>query len=160
MPALSQAREKARRIRCLNNLKQIGFGIAMYADIYTPKCPDTGGGSGSLAAPYFNFLWETGGLARLFACPSDTAITVPTTFSDSMATSYGYNAGLRWGDLNVDSITVLDALGGVTSGPVPPNTPWDATSPHKSNRGNVLYVDGRAEFKTATPTLMPSYHKP
>lgn len=32
MPALSKAKDKARRIGCLNNLKQLGLGSAMYAD--------------------------------------------------------------------------------------------------------------------------------
>lgn len=32
MPALSKAKEKARRITCLNNLKQIGLGCFLYSD--------------------------------------------------------------------------------------------------------------------------------
>ena len=32
MPALSKAKEKTRRIACLNNLKQIGLGCFMYAE--------------------------------------------------------------------------------------------------------------------------------
>ena len=32
LPALARAQDKARRIGCLNNLKQLGLGSMMYAD--------------------------------------------------------------------------------------------------------------------------------
>ncbi|MCM8777778.1 MAG: DUF1559 domain-containing protein [Candidatus Omnitrophica bacterium] len=34
LPALSQARERARQAACMNNLKQIGMGLLMYVDDY------------------------------------------------------------------------------------------------------------------------------
>lgn len=39
LPALNAAREKARRSVCLNNLKQIGTGVAMYLNDYQEWFP-------------------------------------------------------------------------------------------------------------------------
>jgi prepilin-type N-terminal cleavage/methylation domain-containing protein/prepilin-type processing-associated H-X9-DG protein len=51
LPALNKARDKAKSISCMNNLKQFGLGIMMYASssdgyntyAYTQKDPVTGG---------------------------------------------------------------------------------------------------------------------
>ena len=32
LPALNQAREKARRANCMSNLRSIGLAVAMYSD--------------------------------------------------------------------------------------------------------------------------------
>jgi len=42
LPALSQAREKARQIVCINNLRQIGLAIHMYANDYNGYTPARG----------------------------------------------------------------------------------------------------------------------
>jgi len=39
LPALSQAREKARQAGCLSNLKQIGLGVEMYTNDYDDYYP-------------------------------------------------------------------------------------------------------------------------
>ena len=40
LPALSQAREKARRINCAANLKQIGLALRMYSGDSDEQFPD------------------------------------------------------------------------------------------------------------------------
>jgi prepilin-type processing-associated H-X9-DG protein len=39
LPALSRAKEKAKQTSCLNNLKQMGLGIFLYADDFQDKLP-------------------------------------------------------------------------------------------------------------------------
>src|SRR5262245_20831057 len=39
LPALSLAKERARRVSCINNLKQMGVGLIMYASDNSDKIP-------------------------------------------------------------------------------------------------------------------------
>jgi len=39
LPALSKAREIARKIKCVSNLKQLGMAFVMYADDYDGYLP-------------------------------------------------------------------------------------------------------------------------
>ena len=49
LPALSRAKEMGRRIICMNNLKQIGLGMAMYADDFEDSLPTN----------LVDYCWET-----------------------------------------------------------------------------------------------------
>src|SRR5579862_6283843 len=105
LPALNQAREKARRANCLSNLKQVGLGIAMYADSYNSRMPQgnpTATTAGKLA-DCFNLLSNIVTSAKVFACPSDSGVKVSTSYALTNANnnyniSYSYSYGLFWQD--------------------------------------------------------------
>jgi len=76
LPALSQAKEKARRIACLNNLRQVSAGMHVFATDHEKfpwriEIPD--GGSHSRQRVYYTFLALQHELdtPRVLLCPSD-----------------------------------------------------------------------------------------
>jgi prepilin-type N-terminal cleavage/methylation domain-containing protein/prepilin-type processing-associated H-X9-DG protein len=51
LPALSKAKEKAKRIACLNNSRQVGLALQMYSNDFEGRLPRPGGAN---ATWYFN----------------------------------------------------------------------------------------------------------
>jgi prepilin-type N-terminal cleavage/methylation domain-containing protein/prepilin-type processing-associated H-X9-DG protein len=110
LPALAKAREKARNISCINNLKQIGLGAYMYADSYSDTLPPVL----SAYSAYTN-VDSTGdswyGMINVFVtnektfeCPADTAKNLcPDT--THLKLSYGLNAETDKTDAYSDTIT-------------------------------------------------------
>jgi prepilin-type N-terminal cleavage/methylation domain-containing protein len=101
LPALAHAKNKAQRISCTSNLRQLGLGLAMYADSYNDRLPPTefnpekDAASGPFES-YFLFLGPAGrpadvknpyNLAYLY---TSKLITTPKIF---------YDPGLRHPDL-------------------------------------------------------------
>jgi prepilin-type processing-associated H-X9-DG protein/prepilin-type N-terminal cleavage/methylation domain-containing protein len=94
LPALGQAREKAKQASCLNNLKQLGPAFFMYAqdyDFLPPSLPRDFHSWVTLLSPYANSK-------GVFTCPSGLNETYPQFFdvAETAVTplSYGYNARL------------------------------------------------------------------
>ncbi len=93
-PTISAAKARAKRTTCLNNLRQINFGLRMYSDDSSDKAPRT---PGTTSAPglnwsgYKNLMKGYVGLNgasspqdKPFACPADTF------FYDMGSGSFGY----------------------------------------------------------------------
>lgn len=77
LPALSQAREKARRIACAGNLKQIGVAMRMYEGEKEKRFPD------DLATLWKNDYLTTG---IVYICPSTT--DTPATSADQLSSDH------------------------------------------------------------------------
>lgn len=78
-PVFARARENARRVSCLSNLKQIGLGLTQYLQDYDDKLPFSAFGPGGTTAPSdptTNYKWMDAiypyvKSEQMFVCPSD-----------------------------------------------------------------------------------------
>lgn len=97
-PALSQAREKARQIKCIGNLRQIGLAIVMYANDHEGYMLPNNQADG-IPGFWVNVLSETylqgksGGTTwhNAFGCPSDRTPYDHIWTAAKEELSYGYN---------------------------------------------------------------------
>jgi prepilin-type N-terminal cleavage/methylation domain-containing protein len=103
LPALSQAKEKARQISCLNNMRQLGIALNLYAEDVSGNFPfrnNTDRWPAVLLNDYVN--------TNLLLCPSDGLNSPPASVggdaypADSAPRSYFING---WNDYFSESLS-------------------------------------------------------
>ena len=104
LPALARAKGAAQRIKCVNNLKQIGLSLKLYADdnngYYTPR---------TNAYRWPTLLLEYYHNTNLLVCPTDALRGTPPTMvnsptpADRAARSYLING---WNDFLTNTLVV------------------------------------------------------
>ncbi len=67
LPALQQARAKAREISCINNIKQLNLAIFMYTDNNAERYPTQS------PTRWYNLLLSYVGDAKVYVCPSEAS---------------------------------------------------------------------------------------
>ena len=127
LPPIGQAREPARRISCIANLKQIGLALKSYADDYNGHFPDKG-----LEQLRINdYLTDYG----VYNCPStNTRKGKDNEKLTDAIVDYVYQKGLKF---NI----------GAQNSKIP--IAWDKAENHVGY-GNVLLLDGHVKgFETS-----------
>jgi len=133
-----EIRESGRRIRCLNNLKQIGAALAMYYEDYSNAVP-------SIACT--NLTPYIGGDSgyRLFHCPSDANKKMATNMTQFVGNPALYSS--YWYFLcKISQENILT--------PVAWDRGWrrPTNSAHKGDGGNILWSDPHVAWAARFPT--------
>jgi prepilin-type N-terminal cleavage/methylation domain-containing protein/prepilin-type processing-associated H-X9-DG protein len=162
LPALATAREKARRTKCMSNLKQIGVALHVYSTDNQDKFPNADGtyskATEAVSLSMTNAMHSLGALypryvqdGNLFVCPSALDVddiiddndlgtdgTASTTFTDDHS-SYGYDA--RHTTAHTPTIPIAADQGPGDSSEAP-------STNHQDSGQNVLYLDGHVEWRS------------
>ncbi|MBS1369797.1 MAG: type II secretion system protein [Lentisphaeria bacterium] len=144
LPALNQARERARRISCTSNLKQIGLALAQYAGDFDSRLPEKGFADG------LEELRATGVLTdyAVYLCPSTTTSAQTGTLAlNATKTDYAFCPNMMMGDSSKfgrsDSGVASDIADGV-------NANRNGNSPNHTDYGNILFLGGNVNgFSTS-----------
>ncbi len=141
LPALNQAREKARRISCTSNLKQIGLSLKQYSIDYADRFPSGGGATGLELLRKNDYLTDYG----VYACPSTTTTrgtgTIQLSQGDTAAnTDYAFAANMMEGDSNAFGRADSGIAADIYSTDVSKTN--GSSAPNHNEFGNILFHDG------------------
>ena len=158
LPALNQAREKARRISCISNLKQIGTSLKTYSIDYESRLPNACGAKGLEILRAYDFLTDYG----IYICPSSTTSagtgSIPLGYNkipdDYAGCDYAYAGGMIEGDsatygradsgIGADIYTSTAPEIGDDTGnnAIAEDTTRNGGAPNHSDYGNILFQGG------------------
>ncbi|MBR6022192.1 MAG: type II secretion system protein [Kiritimatiellae bacterium] len=155
IPSVTSGLARARRARCLNNLKAMGGVLTAYGADHRGKMPNVGSGADyETLTEMIKGLYEDEYLEslELLACPTDTGRTPcrgadAESFTTSANCSYAYFAGYNplkaGGDLNQWPLMCDRARGGLKAALT------DADN-HGAKMRNAVYLGGNtATLRTA-----------
>lgn len=100
LPALANARERAKRIQCTSQMRQVSLGARLWADDNEGRYPwvinPASGGTKGLteAAAHYRVLSNEVVNPRVFQCPSDPSRAPVTTFAALQNANLSYFVGL------------------------------------------------------------------
>jgi prepilin-type N-terminal cleavage/methylation domain-containing protein len=133
LPALSNAKNRANRVSCTNNLRQLGLGVFMYADNSNDRLPPTefNPEKDPNSGPWesYSLFWGTAGKAANIQEPVNLGYLYTQNLIRSIKTYY--DPGLR----HVAQIPIKFEMKYFESSKVP----WPMVPPEGNVRGNYMY---------------------
>jgi len=174
LPALAQARAKARETSCLSNLKQCGIAMQSYVDASSGFYPPVHGGTyGSPereppeSTEWNVYLYDHGMLTKHMRCPEDPCVRSDYTGGSKKwdeRQSYMYNCMFAFNNNqnrlnNLSSHIILSERGDSTDGGseapvdhqgypgISPVSDWEGrvTKQRHISRSNYLFTDGHSK---------------
>jgi prepilin-type N-terminal cleavage/methylation domain-containing protein len=147
LPALSNAKVRAHRVSCTNNLRQLGLALAMYADDHADRLPPAEFNPELLPSmtPYITyFLFEgTAGRAANLTTAMNLALFYTTKLIPTPHTFY--DPGLR----HADQLPIKFEFKHYSS----PSIPWPKCADDRDGvRGNYMYYPQSDIAAKANPT--------
>ena len=147
LPALNKARDKAKEIACINNLKQIGTSSALYRDDYEEYMPQANGA----AKTWSNLLYDYTKNKNIFYCAMDKGRNV-TDWEDTVEKDVGRKISYGY---NIFGLGHTSGFGPPWGGPVIPGGWSIKLSQIKSPSKMLICVD---DYRPTTYSNMEGYY--
>ena len=144
LPAVSAARERARRTRCMSNLSQIGKAMKMYSMDNNESFPTN-----------FNpGMSQYANNPKLYKCPSDNnsdRVTGATDFNKLDDKTCSYALAVKYdGNTRISESSPSTLMQSCDKGKADQFTGADFGGNHAEAGGNILYIDGSVMWVSKT----------
>lgn len=169
LPAISNARERANRLSCANNLSQFGKAMYQYLDMKIP-ITDASGRTRFIDGYFPRYdvreMQRLVNAPNMFRCPSDSGRETAGQINDitDINCSYIYLAGYAAGDngnyvvmfdkydenppsgILADKYVILEESDDLSTPAEIPNQSASWGGIHRDEGGNALHLDGHVSF--------------